>query len=337
MCQIKSNTQHRKPRNTAKIDSSKYIKPVELSRSILVIISLTSIVAIEYPWIMAKAYQPSDFLPSDQPNQSHSKSFEDMRSVSKSRARRFDRQLSPEEPRNETNRDPIKTIKATKRTRPANPANFAGSECKNAAKKTFNSSAIGYQYKVKRFKRGFRSRPKLRTKIFGKITPILKKPTPTKVIIGAHLGTLAYRKYTNWTSASKTSNQSVALNGTQILANGTALANNTWLAPVDVRPNSTRLVALNGVSNSAIINLEAGNETVTPAATNVTLDDEANNGSNNNDDDDEDDVDDKQPKTLTLVEIVPLTESNTYTTTMTNATSAAKSPIKRNVSNPTRV
>lgn len=42
-------------------------------------------------------------------------------------------------------------------------------------------------------KRSLRSRPKITRRL-------LKKITPTKVIIGAHVGTWAYRKYQNWTS-----------------------------------------------------------------------------------------------------------------------------------------
>lgn len=54
--------------------------------------------------------------------------------------------------------------------------------------------------------RSFRSRPKLGRKITRKITP-------TRVLIGAHLGSWAYKEYSNWTSRANAStvNETVAL------------------------------------------------------------------------------------------------------------------------------
>lgn len=68
-----------------------------------------------------------------------------------------------------------------------------------------------------RTKRGIRSRPKFRTKIFNKVAPIIKKATPTKVLIASHLGTLAYKKYTNYTG---TSNSTLMQNNTMLLTAG---------------------------------------------------------------------------------------------------------------------
>lgn len=96
---------------------------------------------------------------------------------------------------------------------------------------------------LKRLKRGFRSRPKLTTRIFNKVSPILKKVSPTKVLIGSHLGTLAYRKYTNYTNSLNNNNSTGSKNQTtpSINANVTAIVLNDTLSS-SVMP----VVGLNG-------------------------------------------------------------------------------------------
>lgn len=164
----------------------------------------------------------------------------------------------------------------------------------------------------KRIKRGFRSRPKLRGKIFSKVSPILKKVTPTKVIIGAHLGTMAYRKYVNWTSSSNgTLNGTLEANLTSIttarvpvtpVKPAAAAATNTtqWFVPVELaRSNSSAR------SDGANLSVTVNGTSITGASFNITEDDD-------NDDNDGKDVDDSDSSNsttlipLTLVEILPL-------------------------------
>lgn len=160
----------------------------------------------------------------------------------------------------------------------------------------------------KRIKRGFRSRPKLRGKIFSKVSPILKKATPTKVIIGAHLGTMAYRKYVNWTSSSNgTLNGTREANLTSIAtarvpltpAVAAAAATNTtqWFVPVELaRSNSSAR------SDGANLSVTVNGTSITGASFNITEDDD-NDG---NDFDDSDSYNSTTLIPLTLVEILPL-------------------------------
>lgn len=70
-----------------------------------------------------------------------------------------------------------------------------------------------------RVKRGFRSRPRIGTRIFNKVKPILKKVSPTKAIIGAHLASIAYRKYNsnNQTITSKNEIESFNITSVDII------------------------------------------------------------------------------------------------------------------------
>lgn len=73
-----------------------------------------------------------------------------------------------------------------------------------------------------RTRRSLARRPKIGTQIW-------KKITPTKVIVGAHLGTWAYRKYTNWAAG----------NGTAATANGTTIILPDADADADAAANIT--------------------------------------------------------------------------------------------------
>lgn len=93
---------------------------------------------------------------------------------------------------------------------------------------------------LRRLKRGFRSRPKLTTRIFNKVSPILKKVSPTKVLIGSHLGTLAYRKYTNYTN-SLNNNSTNVKNTTAPAINDN---NSTVVMLNDTLPSTTMMSAV---------------------------------------------------------------------------------------------
>lgn len=72
-------------------------------------------------------------------------------------------------------------------------------------------------------KRSFRSRPKIGSKIMRKITP-------TKVLIGAYAGAWAYRKYTNMTGSVNQTEVVARVNDTDLATlNGTAKVNVTTI------------------------------------------------------------------------------------------------------------
>lgn len=120
-------------------------------------------------------------------------------------------------------------------------------------------------FELWRTKRSLRSRPKS----FGR--KIMRKITPTRVLVGAHLGSWAYKEYTNWTAtayANKTglinTNTSLtnvnATNGTAILVLATNSTPPLPLLQVIDNSNKTTIIAAAAAATSSMTNSSSKDE-----------------------------------------------------------------------------
>lgn len=100
--------------------------------------------------------------------------------------------------------------------------------------------------------RSLRSRPK-----FGR--KILRKITPTRVLVGAHIGSYAYKQYQNWTGTTTTNN---ATAGNQQA--GRSVGNGTTPIPLDVIVAITRLPPVSSTSDvvDVVIPVDQTNSTI---------------------------------------------------------------------------
>lgn len=111
---------------------------------------------------------------------------------------------------------------------------------------------LGSTYERRRSKRSLRSRPKISRRIF-------KKITPTKVIIGAQVGTWAYREYRQYLNGNKTEQQ-VGLNGTQMTngSSSTIEANAISLNGTAINLKSSLNETLSASSNNSCSSISSG-------------------------------------------------------------------------------